>query len=115
MKTYLLAGLFSLSLISSVQAVPVYEPFADATAFGGSAYSVGSKLGFDSSLTGGQTNAQGLWWAEAGTSAGSIVVTNISGSLSFSSVSGYSGNLPASSGNSVNAVAVTTGRSPRMT
>src|SRR5262245_49292662 len=113
MKTRLPLFLLTLSLPVSLQAAPVYEPFADATASGGSSYAVGSKLGFDTSLTGGQTNSQGLWWAEAGNSnSGSI--TNISGSLSFSSVPGYSGNLPASFGNAINAVAIS-GRSPRMT
>src|SRR2546423_7125225 len=95
----LLAGL-SIALASSVYAVPVYEPFADATAFGGTAYSSGSKLGFDASLSGGQTNAQGLWWAETTTTNVNSSITNVSGSLNFSDVPGYSGTLPASAGNS---------------
>jgi hypothetical protein len=52
MKKSLLTALFVSSLITSLQAVPVYEPFADATASGGSDYAVGAKLGFDTSLTG---------------------------------------------------------------
>jgi hypothetical protein len=92
----------------------VYEPFADATASNGTSYAPGSRLGFDASLTGGQTNAQGLWWAEAGTTAGTGSITNITGGLSFSAVPGYSGNLPASFGNSINAVNINA-HSPRMT
>ena len=106
-------ALLGLTLVSSSWAVPVYEPFADATASGGTSYSVGSKLGFDGS--GGQTNAQGLWWADAGTNVGTLSLTNVSGSLSFSNVAGYSGfYLPSSQGNSIFGAAISN-RCSRMT
>ena len=113
MKIRALLTLIAFSIVLSLQATPVYEPFADATASNGTSYAVGSKLGFDSSLTGGATNSQGLGWADASTSV-SGEITNSSGSLSFSSVAGYSGNLPASFGNSINALGANN-RCPRMT
>src|SRR5438876_1488672 len=113
MRTWSTLSFLVLTSAFSVLAVPVSEPFSDATSSGGTAYSVGSKLGFDASLTGGQTNAQGLWWAEAGTTVGTVSVTNVSGNLNFADVPGYSGTLPASSGNSISAAAVSS-RSPRM-
>src|SRR5262245_35871617 len=86
MKNLLLLTL-SLVPVSRIFAFPSYEPFANATGSGGSAYTAGTAL-FR------QTNAMAdLWFACNGTSA-TTCVSNAPGSLSYSG-------LPASSGNSI--------------
>ena len=64
-------AMFSLT----VYALPDYEPFADATGAGGTSYAAGTNLG-------GQVNAQGLSWADVGTSTAGPYITNNAGSLS---------------------------------
>ena len=100
MRTALVCSSISLLFAASLKALPGYEPFADATGSGGTTYVAGNNLGFDATLTGGQTNAQGFFWAQVNTSSGGAAVLLASGNLSFSSVAGYSGalNLPSSSG-----------------
>jgi hypothetical protein len=87
MKTF--AALFSLGLSSAcVMALPDYEPFADATGSGGTAYTVGSSLI-------GQKGASGYTWMNAQTAyTGSVTPTITAGNLSIT------GLLP-SQGNSV--------------
>ncbi len=71
---------------ASVYAFPDYEPFADATGSGGTAYTVGANLV-------GQVNAQGGTWFQAGPlSATTPTIT--AGNLTYPG-------LPASQGNSV--------------
>jgi hypothetical protein len=80
---------FALAFIgNSLLALPAYEPFADATGSGGTAYTAGANLV-------GQTNAQGQAWFQAGAAIPSSSI--LSGSLSVSG-------LAPSSGNSVLAV-----------
>ncbi len=72
---------------ASLLALPSFDPFADATASGGSSYANGAVLW-------GQTNAAGeIWWGLNNTGTGpAVVMTNINLT--------YPG-LPASSGNGV--------------
>jgi hypothetical protein len=72
---------------TAVYALPDYEPFADATAGGGTTYAVGANLI-------GQTNAQGQTWYQAGPISTTLSKI-VAGNLSY-------GELPASQGNSVN-------------
>jgi hypothetical protein len=72
-----------VSLVPSLQALPDYEPFADATGSGGTAYSAGSPLV-------GQTSAQGLTWFQAGASAPTSAIQ--SGSLAVSGLASAGGN-----------------------
>jgi hypothetical protein len=113
--TLLLGAVLAVSLYSPpLFALPGYEPFADATASGGTSYPVGSKLGFDT-VTSGQTNANAFFWAEVNTgSAGNTIgISNVN--LSFSSVAGYNSapNLPATFGNAA-AFANISSRSARL-
>ena len=71
---------------ASVYALPDYEPFADATASGGTSYTVGAALL-------GQTDAGGQTWVQNGALTGPQP-TILSGSLSYTG-------LPTSQGNSV--------------
>jgi hypothetical protein len=73
---------------ASLFALPAYEPFANATGSGGTAYAPGANLV-------GQTDAQGQSWFQAGASLPSSTIQ--SGSLNVSG-------LAPSSGNSVLAV-----------
>ena len=85
----LLASLILLSFATAaIAGIPAYDPFADATASGGSSYAVGA-AGWH------QTNAVGDLWFEidsTGTAANTISITN--NSLAFPG-------LPASTGNSI--------------
>ena len=58
----------------SAYALPDYEPFADATGAGGTAYASGANLG-------GQVNAQSLTWADVGTTQSGNFITINSGNL----------------------------------
>lgn len=75
--------LSAVTLASTVQALPNYEPFADATGSGGTAYTVGANLV-------GQINAQGLTWYQVG--AGAPAAKIASGNLSISGLASSSGN-----------------------
>lgn len=95
--------LICLSIVlssSQLHAVSVYEPFADATAYGGSPYNVGSLLAVG--FTGGadlvlRTNATGTYWGMVSNFSGAPVSANpiiTNGNLSYLG-------LPASPGNSL--------------
>lgn len=87
MKKYLLCFLMFICALSAL-ALPSIDPFADATASGGSSYTPGANLW-------GQTNANlERWYGIGTTNAGAPVVIN-SGSLPMPA------GLPASTGNSV--------------
>jgi len=80
-------ALIALGMVTaSAYALPDYDPFADATASGGTSYAVGSALV-------GQTNAQGQAWYQAGP-VSSTQPTIVAGNLTYA-------NLPPSQGNSV--------------
>ncbi|MCX6892649.1 MAG: PEP-CTERM sorting domain-containing protein [Verrucomicrobia bacterium] len=85
MKTF--AALVALGLSSAcVMALPDYEPFADATGSGGTAYTVGSTLI-------GQKGASGYTWMNAQTAyTGSITPTITAGNLSISGLAPAQGN-----------------------
>lgn len=85
MKTPLLVSTLAM-LAATAYALPDYDPFADATASGGSSYSVGGNLV-------GQTDAQGQGWVQAGP-ANATQPKIVAGNLSYAG-------LPASQGNSV--------------
>ncbi len=90
MKTSL--ALVAASLIStSVYALPDYEPFADATGSGGTAYTVGSSLV-------GQVNAAGRTWTQAGPT-GSAAPVIASGNLTISGLASSGGNMAQFGGN----------------
>ena len=97
-----------VALATTIHAVPFIDPFANATANGGTAYTPGTALS-------GNTNAQKRVWYEVNTGSAStstpMVGTN---SLSFSDVVGYTGTLPASSGDSASFANVSA-RSARLT
>src|SRR5438045_5615394 len=79
-------SLFLISLLVlplSIPALPAYEPFADATGSGGTAYNAGDPLT-------GQKDAQGASWFQAGASAPTTAIQ--SGSLSISGLAPSSGN-----------------------
>lgn len=69
---------------------PAYEPFANATGSGGTAYAAGSTLA-------GQTNAQGLAWVQAGTN--NPQPTLASGTLSYPGLLADTGNSVSFGGN----------------
>ncbi len=71
---------------------PDFEPFADATASGGTAYEIGDDLV-------GQTNAQGLAWFGAGTGAGAQPTVQM-GALSIPGLLPDSGNSVTFAGQS---------------
>lgn len=85
MKTF--AALVALGLSSAcVMALPDYEPFADATGSGGTAYTVGSTLI-------GQKGASGYTWMNAQTAyTGSVTPTITAGNLSISGLAPAQGN-----------------------
>ncbi len=98
MKTtalYLALGLASYSAC----ALPDYDPFADATASGGTAYNVGDSLI-------GQTNAQGLTWFQAGPTGTQSHPTISAGSLSISGLAPSTGNSVSYGGASGDSSAV---------
>lgn len=88
MKTALLLAPLLLGYATAAAtfpAFPVYDPFTDATASGGSSYAAGSLLA-------GQTNAMGQYWYGINVNAGSAnAITNTGYSLSYGSVPGFSG------------------------
>ncbi len=80
----LIAVIVAGTFAASVYALPIYEPFADATGSGGTSYTVGATLA-------GQTNAAGRWWGYAG--SGAVTPTIEAGNLSVSGLyAGASGN-----------------------
>lgn len=96
--------LASVFLVPAVYALPNYEPFADATGSGGTSYTPGANLG-------GQINADGLTWADVGTTStpngpikinsGSLTVPGLSPSLGNSILFGgigYSARMGTVSG-----------------
>jgi hypothetical protein len=84
MKTPLALSLVCM-VTASVYALPDYEPFADATASGGTSYTIGANLI-------GQTDALGQSWFQAGpTNATQPKI--VAGNLTYA-------NLPPSQGNS---------------
>jgi hypothetical protein len=82
----LAVGMFT----ASVYALPDYEPFADATGSGGTAYTVGGALV-------GQTTAQGQSWSQAGPSS-ATTPTIASGDLTISGLYSAGGNGSAQFG-----------------
>jgi hypothetical protein len=72
-----------------VLAVPIFDPFADATTSGGSSYAVGSNLV-------GQTNSTlfSAWYSRGSITGSSVQPTNVAGSLAYAG-------LPSSAGNSI--------------
>ncbi|HSU54482.1 MAG TPA: hypothetical protein VLT36_10510, partial [Candidatus Dormibacteraeota bacterium] len=81
-----LASVFVAS--ASFAAIPVYDPFADATASGGTSYALGA-AGWH------QTNSVGDPWFEINTAASAatqIIITNGLGTIS---------GLPAAAGNAI--------------
>src|ERR1035437_9286939 len=91
MNRSLLLLAFAMFTVSAY-ALPDYEPFADATSAGGTAYAPGTLLG-------GQINAQGLAWAEVGTSVASPSITNNAGSLNVPGLAPALGNSILFGGN----------------
>jgi hypothetical protein len=100
--------LFALLTLNTARAVSVYEPFADATAYGGSAYPAGSLL--CSGFTGDaililRTNMTGTYWGCISNFAGAPVSGNpviTNGSLSYSGLAASGGNslyIPPATGN----------------
>ena len=81
-------------------ALPAYEPFADATGSGGTAYTVGAVIN-------GQTNAQGHFWSIVNTAGTGSVPTNFAGNLSYTG-------LPSSSGNSLLIAPISGGKGARI-
>src|ERR1039458_6424415 len=73
MNRSLLLLAFAMFTVSAY-ALPDYEPFADATGAGGTAYAPGANLG-------GQVNAQSLTWADVGTTTTGNSITINSGNL----------------------------------
>ena len=91
MNRSLLLLAFAMVAVSAY-ALPDYEPFADVTGAGGTAYAPGTLLG-------GQINAQGLAWAEVGTSVASPSITNNAGSLNVPGLAPALGNSILFGGN----------------
>ena len=94
--------LFSLGLAACALravALPSFDPFADATANGGTSYANGSQLGH-------QTNGLGEGWASVGTSSSGTAVIIVNSNLVYS---GFPADFPAPSGN---AVQMTSGTGP---
>ncbi len=85
MKRLLAVSASFLVAATTVQALPDYEPFADATGSGGTSYAPGSVLG-------GQINAQGFSWADVGTSTAGPYITNTVGNLDVPGLSPGLGN-----------------------
>ena len=85
LKTF--TALVALGLSSAcVMALPDYEPFADATGSGGTAYTAGSALI-------GQKGASGYTWMNAQTAyTGSVTPTIAAGNLSISGLAPSQGN-----------------------
>ena len=91
MNRSLLLLAFAMFTVSAY-ALPDYEPFADATGAGGTAYTPGTLLG-------GQVNAQGLTWADVGTSVAGPFITNNVGSLDVPGLAPALGNSILFGGN----------------
>jgi hypothetical protein len=85
-KMLLLSAL--IGTVGPVLALPIFDPFADATANGGTSYTLGT------ALTNQFNRALFSPWYPRGVNFGSTQPTNVSGSLSYPG-------LPASTGNSV--------------
>src|SRR5437762_57135 len=77
------------AVLDSALAVPSFDPFADATASGGTSYAVGANLI-------GQNNSTlfSAWYSRGSTTGSSVQPTNVAGSLAYP-------NMPPSTGNSV--------------
>lgn len=103
----LLVALSLLAASHPAGAVSVYEPFANATANGGSAYTVGSLLcsGFSGAGFAEATNATGGVWGCVSNEAGAAVTglpIIASGNLSYPGFSASPGNslsFPSATGN----------------
>lgn len=83
-KTAVLAGLGLFAILTRAVALPIYDPFADATAAGGTSYTPGENLS-------GQTNASGDRWYGANTSSTVAPVLITNGSLTFTGLPGADG------------------------
>src|SRR6478735_4883073 len=88
------------SFSSLFAALPIYEPFADATGSGGTAYAIGSVLP-------GQVNAQGYTWFTVNTGGTGSAPTNFAGNLSYTG-------LPTSLGNSIMVANISGGKGARL-
>src|SRR6266487_1719574 len=87
----LLSALVVLAALNHALALPNFDPFADATANGGTSYTIGSSL---VTVTDGQTNGANTWISVFYNNAANGSPTIVGGNLSYP-------DLPASSGNSV--------------
>src|SRR5438067_9948702 len=92
MKT-LLAGLAAVLAPLSLFALPNYDPFANATGSGGTAYGIGTWLSQnDSAVVGiGQKDATAGQWYHAGAVANNSP-TIVSGNVTYPGLAGSSGN-----------------------
>jgi hypothetical protein len=93
-----------IALVATVPSIfaafPVVEPFADATGSGGTSYALSSVLA-------GQVNAQGYTWFTVNTGGSGTTPTNTAGNLAYAG-------LPASSGNSITVLNVSSGKGARL-
>jgi hypothetical protein len=85
MKRYVLSFALGFLTCSSYASLPVSDPFANATASGGTSYAIGSNLI-------GQTNGQGLAWFQAGANGTQPQPTITSGNLSVNGLMPSTGN-----------------------
>jgi len=74
----ILLGLFVFLVIEKASGVPFFDPFADATANGGTSYATGANLI-------GQSNKTlfTAWYSRGSTTGSSVQPTNVAGNLSY--------------------------------
>src|SRR2546421_571785 len=87
MKKYIFVSCLVLVVCRAPAVLPFYEPFADRTASGGTAYTVGTVLATNN-------DGAGNIWNSLGSNFPGLQPTNVAGNLSYT-------NLPPSTGNSV--------------